>query len=498
MKKFLLSLAAVAMTVVSMSAAKVYFDPTDTGWGTCTAHAWTGSDQTDVELQKVTVNGHELFMFNSDRYENIIFLKTKNVWNGDNVRTCNLTIEDGAVYGYAQLSSGDTGNTNIVAEVIGNKYCKAYYVRGGQNDWNVNKNFRLKTTDGITYSITKEGMTTQEFKIANQYGKDGEWLGHAGTNLADGTYNLSFESAGGNMSLNQGGLVSLTLSFAESTPTLTIEGQGEGTGVFFVGTRTSWDLERNCKMDKQDDGSYSLTIEDAHPDYEFKIVVVENNNKHWFSNDEQNIKNGTYTISGSGNTNMSLDEGGALVTFNVKPSDDFSSIVLTISGQGESTAPAKIYLISEATGWTADELYRFKTTDNVNYELYVENMTANVNFKILSQDEHNHMFTVDNTSNANPSELGDGNYNMVAIDAANTTNPEYNMSLGDNGNVTFKFALADDHNSATLNISGLTQNPEDKYARVYLVSEHRTGNVTSEDYMLHTTDGITCLSLFRI
>lgn len=160
MKKFLLSLAAVAMTVVSMSAAKVYFDPTDTGWGTCTAHAWTGSDQTDVELQKVTVNGHELFMFNSDRYENIIFLKTKNVWNGDNVRTCNLTIEDGAVYGYAQLSSGDTGNTNIVAEVIGNKYCKAYYVRGGQNDWNVNKNFRLKTTDGITYSITKEGMTT--------------------------------------------------------------------------------------------------------------------------------------------------------------------------------------------------------------------------------------------------------------------------------------------------------------------------------------------------
>ncbi|MDE7412396.1 MAG: hypothetical protein K2N05_01215 [Muribaculaceae bacterium] len=486
MKKTLL-LAAVGLMAASstIDAAKVYFDNEGTGWEKVFGYSW--SPDYLKELSTEVVDGHTLYVAELNN-EEIIFRGSKDQW-ADHLQTANLSVEDGAVYGKASLKSNE-GSPDPIAHIVNGQYVEnsivntypEMYLVGAMTGWGSSAKYRMTTDDGVTYTLTCDIEAGAEFKF---YG--GAWgtreltMNSKGTDLGDGTYDLTEGDA--NMSLKNGGTVTFTLvqsnNFANAK--LTISGAGvvepdQFTTVYFLSDRNGFHESPSLKMATTDGITYTLNIPDAGSDIAFKFLVKTPTPKY-FSNGEQNIQNGTYTIEGDVPTNMTFHTGGN-VDITLENIDNFSSIKVTIEGQDPDADPyPPIYLVGEMTEWEAEEAYRLHTEDGVNYTITVPNMSGNDAFKFMGGDAHNYWF-----SNGEDN-MEDGTYEL------NTTT-SYNMSLANGGDVTFTFVLGDMHQTATLTIEGQGEVIPDTYPAMYLTSE-RYGWGARDALKMKTEDGIT-------
>ncbi|MDE5875532.1 MAG: hypothetical protein K2H15_07780 [Muribaculaceae bacterium] len=314
----------------------------------------------------------------------------------------------------------------------------------GDGGWKAVPEFKMETTDGITYTLNVPEMTNGQFKF---YG--GTWgtreLTFGTKELENGEYTFT-NIPNVNTSLVKGGNVTFTLvqkdDFASAQ--VTISGQEEDnsefTKVYLASDRNSFGLSEKFRMKTTDGETYTLNIPDAGSDIAFKFVAKLEGEDKWFSNGEQNIHNGTITIDGNVDRNMTLHTGGD-VTFTLKPVDDFAAIEVTIAGQDHEADPyPPIYLAGTMTEWEADEAYRLATEDGHTYTITVPNMSSEDDFKFLGTDAHNYWFS-------------NGDKQLVAGDYELTTDGGDDMSLKNGGTVTFTFVLSEYHDSATLNVA---------------------------------------------
>ena len=357
------------------------------------------------------------------------------------------------------------------------------YLVGGPAGWAPNPDYKMESTDGITYTLTCKIDAEEEFKF---YG--GAWgtreLTGAGQELQDGTYNI--HSGSENMTLAKGGDITFTLvqenNFASAS--LTIEGQGEVeedpyTAVYLISDRNGFIESSKFKMETTDGLTYTLNIPDAGSDIAFKFRVKAESGDLTFSNGEQNIHNGEYTITGNDAKNMTLHTGGN-VTFTLEPVNNFlGGIKVTIEGQDHDADPyPAIYLVGDMNDWEAEEKFRLSTTDGETYTLTVSNMSGDDNFKFLGGDAHNYYFSCGRQN------MPDGEYEL------NTYGSTGDMSLDEGGNVTFTFVLGEMHSTAKLTVAGQGEVVEPEFPEMWLTSERYNWGARDK-LKMQTEDGVT-------
>ncbi len=87
------------------------------------------------------------------------------------------------------------------------------YLRGVVNGWNASSDYQFTTSDNKTFTLTVSNMTNGNFKIAGSDWNSDANFGSAGTNLSDGTYNLTHGTSSTDMSLSSGGNVTFTVVY---------------------------------------------------------------------------------------------------------------------------------------------------------------------------------------------------------------------------------------------------------------------------------------------
>lgn len=491
MKKHLMLVAAGLLAASYMDAATVYFDNTGTGWDKVYGYNWSHAEASCPELSSVEIDGHTLYVLDTDQ-ENVIFRSSDSEW-ADAKQTADLKVVDGAVYGAKSIKS-QGGDIDPIAKIVDGSYVEnvvvpsefdEMYLVGAMTSWGKSADYRMQTEDGVTYTLNVPAMTNEEFKFFG-----GAWgtreLTGAGTGIGDGTYEL--KKGSGNMSLDipEGDTKDVTFTLTKtsddwSTASLKIEGVGEVapdefTAVYLLSDRNGFQESAKLKMATTDGITYTLNLPDAGSDVAFKFLVKTTPEKY-FSNGQQNIHNGEFTLDGDVTANMTLHTGGN-VTFTLTNIDNFSSIKVNIEGQDHDADPfPPIYLVGDMNSWEAEEAYRLQTTDGETYTLTV-NMKGDDNFKFLGDDAHNYYFSCGRQN------MPDGTYEL------NTLGSTGDMSLDNGGNVTFTFVLGELHQTATLTIAGQGEDVPDEYPEMYLTSQRY--NWGARDALkMQTEDGIT-------
>ncbi|MDE6443884.1 MAG: hypothetical protein K2K64_05630 [Muribaculaceae bacterium] len=381
------------------------------------------------------------------------------------------------------ITGQEEGEEPEIPEIPDDPTIPEMYLVGAPNGWSANPEYKMESTDGITYTLTCNIEAEEEFKFFG-----GSWgtreLTGAGLDLVDGTYELKRGSD--NMSLAKGGTITFTLvqenNFASAK--LTIEGQGEVeqdpyTAVYLISDRNGFIESSKFKMETTDGLKYTLNIPDAGSDIAFKFRVKAANGDLTFSNGQQNIHNGEYTITGNDAKNMTLHTGGN-VNFTLEPVNNFTGgIKVTIEGQDHDADPyPAIYLVGDMTNWQAEENFRLSTTDGETYTITVSNMSGDDNFKFLGGDAHNYYFSCGKQN------MPDGEYEL------NTNGNTGDMSLDEGGDVTFTFVLGELHSTAKLTVAGQGEVVEPEFPEMWLTSERYNWGARDK-LKMQTEDGIT-------
>lgn len=477
--------AAGLLATSYMDAATVYFDNTG-NWNPVCTWTWNnGEEGTLNTIDSEDIDGHTLFVADTEK-SNIIFKEGQ----GWDKKTSDLLVEDGAVYG--------PDGIDPIAHILEGKYVAVnddpseydeMYLVGEMTGWNASARYRMQTEDGITYTLNVPEMTNKEFKFFGGAWNTRELTG-AGTDLDDGTYTVKpVEGGNVNMSLaipeEETRDVTFTLTKTNddwSSASLKIEGVGdvpddEFTAVYLISDRNNFAESAKFKMATTDGITYTLNIPDAGSDIAFKFMVKTDPVKY-FSNGEQNIHNGEFTLNGNVTANMTLHTGGN-VTFTLTNVDNFSSIKVNIEGQDHDADPfPPIYLVGDLNDWQAKEAYRLRTTDGETYTLTVQNMSGNENFKFWGEDAHNYFFSCGRLK------MPDGTYEL------NTNDGVGDMSLAKGGDVTFTFVLGEFHQTATLTVEGQGEIVPDEFPAMYLTGD-LAGWGAKDEYKMATEDGVT-------
>ncbi len=381
------------------------------------------------------------------------------------------------------ITGQEEGEEPEIPEIPDDPTIPEMYLVGAPNGWSANPEYKMESTDGITYTLTCNIEAEEEFKFFG-----GSWgtreLTGAGLDLQDGTYNL--HSGNDNMSLAKGGTITFTLVQENNftSAKLTIEGQGEVeqdpyTAVYLISDRNGFIESSKFKMETTDGLKYTLNIPDAGSDIAFKFRVKAESGDLTFSNGQQNIHNGEYTITGDDAKNMTLHTGGN-VNFTLEPVNNFTGgIKVSIEGQDHDADPyPAIYLVGDMTNWQAEENFRLSTTDGETYTITVSNMSGDDNFKFLGGDAHNYYFSCGKQN------MPDGEYEL------NTNGNTGDMSLDEGGDVTFTFVLGEMHSTAKLTVAGQGEVVEPEFPEMWLTSERYNWGARDK-LKMQTEDGIT-------
>ncbi|MDE6299727.1 MAG: SusF/SusE family outer membrane protein [Muribaculaceae bacterium] len=387
------------------------------------------------------------------------------------------------------------GTENGGDDPVGDDFLELY-LRGEMTGtgFAVNPDFKMQTTDGVTYTLTVPEMTTGQFKFADSKWTKSFTYGEEG--LENGEYKFT-DIPNVNTSLAKGGTVTFTLVLSDDKESaqVTISGQEEDSNefpaIYLVSSRNSFRPTPQFKMNTNDGQTYTLNVADAGSDIAFKLMVRtkvnDANVDTYFSNGEQNIHNGTFTLAGNTPRNMTLHTGGD-VTFTVKPLDNYTSLEVTVEGQNHEADPyPPIYLVGTMTDWEAEEAYRLSTEDGHTYTITVPNMSADEEFQFLGTDAHNYWF-----SNGDKKLVAGTGYELTTGNAEG-----YDMSLLNGGNVTFTFVLSELHNSATLDIAITNEGGDDPIPPVgddYPEHLYVVGNVNGNDWTPTTAVEMTTAS----
>ena len=287
MKKFTLLMAAALMGM-SASAATVYWDNTETGWSEVIGYSW----QPDVNetLTATTVAGHEVYAITLDN-EEIIF-KGASAWS-DDMQTANLAVVDGYVYGKGSIKSNG-GSIDPIATIIDGVWKEysapvdeypAMYMVGTMTGWSTSANYKMATTDGITYTLEHQNFTTtDQFKF---YG--GSWGTRELTTSASVSANTPVELSSGSDNITVSGditdaTVKLVVNSDYTLGTLTLITSGPGPQpvgpehVYLIGNvnGTGWSTSASPEMTKEGDlyKITDVTIDDAGEGFGYISMIT--------------------------------------------------------------------------------------------------------------------------------------------------------------------------------------------------------------------------------
>ena len=174
MKKLFLLLAAVMLTL-SASATTVYWDNSEVGWDSFDAYVWTDGNNATINGTAVTIDGHALYQFDTDK-KNIIFRKNK-AWS--NPQTEDLEVAEGYVYGKANIKSG---TADPIAIIVNGKWTPYNTTGTNYSSWYVNLGCSVIPQYWEGVHPSKEGsITFQQYAIGTNTFKIKVWNGKADT-----------------------------------------------------------------------------------------------------------------------------------------------------------------------------------------------------------------------------------------------------------------------------------------------------------------------------
>ncbi|MDE6026751.1 MAG: hypothetical protein K2G23_01605, partial [Muribaculaceae bacterium] len=354
------------------------------------------------------------------------------------------------------------------------------------NGYNANSSTRMTAEEdgSYTYTLTNAGPDT-DFKIMARIDGNDAWFGLGGDdgqNLSDGTYTFGKSSDNTNMTLENGGdEVNFTVKLIDNNTKieLTIAGQTPSDPnafppIYLVSSKIGNAAIEENRLTTEDGKTYTITKQNFSGDLPFHFFGKDEH-QHRFSNGQQNMKNGTYTLP-AGNTTgeMTLDNGGD-VTFTFVLSDNHDSAELTISGQEEVVDQyPRMYLVGERTEWIATEPYRMQTEDGITYTLELDDMSTKP-FRFTGDS-----WNVRSLGNGGV-KLADGTYDL--------TKSETNMTLAKGGKVKYTLVQSDDFASAKLTIEGQGEVETSEFAKMYIVGSWATN--WDDPIEMATTDGIS-------
>lgn len=479
-------------TEVTDDTPTVYFDNTGTGWANVYGYSW--SPDFNQELTTVEIDGHTLYAA-SLRNDEIIFRSSQSEWGNDK-QTANLKVVDGAVYGASSLKSKG-GSTDAIATIVNGSYnalgsdpYAKIYLLSSRHEFAQSADFKMATTDGKTYTLSvADADPDYTFKFFVIF-TDGSYryFSNGNDEIHNETMRISTDDTK-NMSLHMGGNVTFTVTPYNNFEGIivSIEGQdhpeeNEFAPLYIVDEESGWNTKEANKLTTTDGKTYTITKENLTADYEFKFFGRDDH-KHYFSNGLANLKNETEYILdiNPALSNMSLDAGGASITFTLVLKEDHSSATLTITGQDvvEDEFP-RMYLIGERTdNWSIKEKYRMTTTDGRTYTLTVPDMSTK-SFRFCGDNTE-----VRNLGGAG-ADLTDGSYTLTAGTHA--------MTLAKGGEVTFTLVTDDDFATASLTIEGQGEIVPEDFKKMYLIGidgwdiDKHKNEMTTTDGKIYTIE----------
>ena len=186
--------------------------------------------------------------------------------------------------------------------------------------WDPSKNPMRNNGDG-TYSITFPNVAagTYQFKVT-----DGTWSNSWGQN--GGNYQITLESTS-----------DVTIHFNAATTAITVYSDGIAAPEYYLrGTMNGWAASDASKMVKQDDGTYTITMELAAGTYEYKAAVAD-----W-----------SWSCPGGANLSLTLDADDT-VTFTL----DLAANSLTYTLGSGVVVETEYFLRGDMNGWGSSDKF---------------------------------------------------------------------------------------------------------------------------------------------
>ena len=262
-------------------------------------------------------------------YPNVIFCRMspsaaannwKNKWN----QTADLTVptdgtncytvkEDtwdkgGGTWSKLDVSTGEEETTEATTEA---PKLHDYYVAGTFTNWNeCNEDYGMDLVDGVYTLTVTLAAGTHMFKVT-----DGTWNNSWGKDGGKGDYEFV---------LTEEAVVTFTFDPTTKIPACDSAalGEVETFDYYLVGDMNGWSVSSNGGMKKNDDGTYSITLNLIADTYEYKV-----NNGAW-SDD------GGFEFPAQGNQSVTVETDCA-VTFTYDP----TAQTLTATGDGIAEEP---------------------------------------------------------------------------------------------------------------------------------------------------------------
>ncbi|MDE5791432.1 MAG: hypothetical protein K2H96_09430 [Muribaculaceae bacterium] len=384
--------------------------------------------------------------------DNIIIDKTGDysavLQNGNNGKNWKLNLAGDLTFSF----NPETLELKIQGESNPDIDYPAVFLMSSRNGFSESAELKFATEDGITYTLNvPDANSDYEFKIK----ANGKWFSNGDQEIQDGTFVISTNDET-HMSLATGGNVTFTVVNQEDFNSIkvTIAGQEPYEGfapIFLVSTLTNWTTDDDYMLKTEDGVNYTITVPNWDGDTDFRFFGNDAH-KHSFSNGEQNMTDGEYTLNINPNTGAMSTANNANpkdVTFTLVLAEDHSSATLTISGLGEIADDddyPDMYLVGERTDWAAKSKYKMTTTDGIVYTLNVPDM-SNKPFKFFGGKWGTRELV------CNKNLMENGEYNLEQL-------PNVNMTLAKGGNVTFTLTrTSDDWTTATLLVEGQEEGP---------------------------------------
>ena len=261
-------LAMLPLGAMAATPTTLYLKPGP--WNTAnawySAYFYVGETNTHAEMTDTDGDGvYEVTVPEGD-WTNVIFLRNDPSdkvadWNGVWNQTGDLVLptDNNTMYTVTGWGAADGAWSEYV-------YVEpAYYVCGTMNSWTLSyADHKMVKGDGV-YSLTLTlAAGTYEFKV-----NDGTWNSSWGKD--GGQNNIEFV-------LTEESNVTITFDLATKVPTVTSSAMGEVEtfDYYLVGSMNEWTVSSATGMTKNDDGTYSITIDMVAGTYEYKA-----NNGSW-------------------------------------------------------------------------------------------------------------------------------------------------------------------------------------------------------------------------
>lgn len=309
MKKFLLSLAAVALVSGFASAKTVYWDNSETDWANVYAHSWNPATTWPGEkvTETVEIDGKTYYAATiEDAKTNVIFD------NGTGAQTEDLPAVD-FQNGYAynldgtSVEVGQGGGDDPDPDVV------PLYIVGSVSNWTSSAAYKMTADGNGNYTIHLDKLSG-DFKITTDIvaGKwNDEYTYTSGEAMALGQEYTCTAGGSANMSVEGLGATDVTVDFNINTLVIKVTGTAitEAVVKYFLKGNFESELWPSTEL-VENNGLYSASIRPATAECSFIVYkTVDGVESGWYK--------GVEAIPGQTVTMLNDQGGDATVTLNI-------------------------------------------------------------------------------------------------------------------------------------------------------------------------------------